>query len=523
MDLARSFPECFPKSQTSNVVDTETVQQERRYALMDILAEKLDNDIFKKERFTFFSWLDQRLSPELAQFGSEMATQITTSIKEYMLIAFYQHFYSSSLSTISASLSNSKGHEETSAALCKLVGHSLQEAFQVALEQISAPKDDIPSLVQRIFPTGGESICQNFYQSDIKVVLDNAEKNVDAHASCSRQQRTFNKLRRITLLNPGQKDLWKSLSCIYKQQGFSVNSQGIDNITLALEPVDKMAQSLFRGDIDSRKALVRILPFLGERESLREIENSVFLDSDLHEELSKALYQYYQSKDPKETLKELKYVFPDIGTHTSRLIFKFSIDTFTSEDISFLARSSLIEKDYLADIFIMAGEKRIPLLKELLHHPDIEVQKKAVISIANAASDQALEALIPLLTPNTGPVVRKTIAYALIKFGDKGTEVAQGIVQNDPDDEVRAYAASTEYRLTGSDESLRLFYENSDATTKQHLYNAYFSHYNRQSYYSLRLLRENYSSTEKKRLFLGTYHHRFSCRLYIEGPWQLRL
>ena len=52
---------------------------------------------------------------------------------------------------------------------------------------------------------------------------------------CEEKKRTFKKLRQAVLLNPKEsKELLKSLSCIYREGGFSQNALALDNLALAL-------------------------------------------------------------------------------------------------------------------------------------------------------------------------------------------------------------------------------------------------------------------------------------------------
>ena len=61
---------------------------------------------------------------------------------------------------------------------------------------------------------------------------------------CLEIERVFNNLRKAVLLNPERKDLWSSLSCIYRKGGFHGNSEGLDRLALASSSREEAVKDL---------------------------------------------------------------------------------------------------------------------------------------------------------------------------------------------------------------------------------------------------------------------------------------
>ena len=63
--------------------------------------------------------------------------------------------------------------------------------------------------------------------------------------SCKKKEEVFKRLRQAILLNPEEsKEFLKSLSCIYKEGGFSQNAEALDNLTLALSSKEEVRASI---------------------------------------------------------------------------------------------------------------------------------------------------------------------------------------------------------------------------------------------------------------------------------------
>ena len=63
-------------------------------------------------------------------------------------------------------------------------------------------------------------------------------------ADCKTKKKSFTKLRQAVLLNPGEKELWEILSCIYGEAGYSVNSEGLSHIAMAAAGKDETLKGL---------------------------------------------------------------------------------------------------------------------------------------------------------------------------------------------------------------------------------------------------------------------------------------
>ena len=81
-------------------------------------------------------------------------------------------------------------------------------------------------------------------------------------SNCENQRETFNQLRREVLLNPSNPQLWKSLSCIYKANGFTENSKGLHILSLSSEKNGANLPTLLNEFKKDRSAFERLLGHL---------------------------------------------------------------------------------------------------------------------------------------------------------------------------------------------------------------------------------------------------------------------
>ena len=114
--------------------------------------------------------------------------------------------------------------------------------------------------LQNIFPK-----CIEQGEADITVLEENCEK----------MKGVFNKLRRAVLLDPSRRDLWKTLSCIYKEGGFSVNGMMLDRIALSssrqdvVEAVYSLSQS---SNIERKRLAARLAGNMGGEEGVQILD-----------------------------------------------------------------------------------------------------------------------------------------------------------------------------------------------------------------------------------------------------------
>ena len=145
----------------------------------------------------------------------------------------------------------------------KCIGQ-LPDCFEKAIrkeEIYSFPKPlELQTDLQNIFPK-----CIEQGEADITVLEGNCEK----------MKGVFNKLRRAVLLDPSRRDLWKTLSCIYKEGGFSVNGMMLDRIALSssrqdvVEAVYSLSQS---SNIERKRLAARLAGNMGGEEGVQILD-----------------------------------------------------------------------------------------------------------------------------------------------------------------------------------------------------------------------------------------------------------
>ena len=104
---------------------------------------------------------------------------------------------------------------------CQGKGYScFQQAILNEEYTFDLDKEKLRDDLERVFP---ECLFQEY-------------NHVDPGGTCEERERVFKQLRQSVLLHSEEVELWKVLSCIYRDAGFSVNAEFVDKIVLSLGP-----------------------------------------------------------------------------------------------------------------------------------------------------------------------------------------------------------------------------------------------------------------------------------------------
>lgn len=99
--------------------------------------------------------------------------------------------------------------------------------------------------------------------------------NIVLKRSCEEIKKVFNKLRKTVLLDPSREDLWKTLSCIYKEGGFTVNGMMLESIAIAgsrksvVDAVYSLSQS---SNIEKKRLAARLAGNIGGEEGIQILD-----------------------------------------------------------------------------------------------------------------------------------------------------------------------------------------------------------------------------------------------------------
>ena len=193
---------------------------------------------------------------------------------------------------------------------------------------------------------------------------------------CKEKERVFKKLRQAVLLDPDRGDLWKTLSCIYKEGGFSVNGEALDMIAISnsRENVISAMQALAQTeDPIKKRQVIRLAGNIGGQEGAQVLD---------------AL-----SKDSNKYVKGLVAI----------------------------AAGNL------------GGQKGDQILDALSKDPESVVQSKVAFAAGNRGGEVGIRILDALLSRDPNKSVKSEVAYGAASIGGKeGIRILKTLAE-DPD------------------------------------------------------------------------------------------
>ena len=209
----------------------------------------------------------------------------------------------------------------------------------------------------------------------------------DQNNDCTTKERIFKRLRQAVFLNPEKKDLWTYLSCIYKAEGFSQNSEALDRISLALSPKQEIIGTLKKEMASQNARFDFIRPLLSITEE----------------------------SERTQTASQLIQQFPD---HTMNVIKK------------------------------MESEVSVEILTSLQNNTDPSV-RRGVAQGANQLERKESAVLLNNLRRDNSPKVRAAVARSSSFLGSRRGAVLLNKLRKDENPEVRMAVADGAGSLGG--------------------------------------------------------------------------
>ena len=242
--------------------------------------------------------------------------------------------------------------------------------------------------------------------------------NFSEGLNCEEKRKTFTRLRKAFFLSPEEnKNLLKSLSCIYKERGFSQNVEALDRLALALESTEDV-KAFVRVSMDEEEPIspeiIRLM--LG----MRGFEEEFNRHSELEKKLKSIPFgKYAELPLLKEALhignldlkKKAVWAASDIGELGLPLVEQaFNTGNLDLQKIAVRAAGRM-------------GELGLPLVEQAFNTGNLDLQEEAVW-----AAGEIGELGLPLVEQafNTGNLdLQKTAVWAAGAIGELGLPLVE--------------------------------------------------------------------------------------------------
>ena len=196
---------------------------------------------------------------------------------------------------------------------------------------------------------------------------------------CSEVERVFNNLRKAVLLNPKRKDLWSSLSCIYRKGGFHGNSEGLDRLALASS---------------------------SREEAVKDMESHLKTFTE----------------PPNAELSHPRH-------HPNRKLIR-SLALIDKNFLNKLSRGRALDKRFAAEAAGMIGVSQVPLLKTLAQDQNEGVRSSVAQSAGMIGGPEGIS-LLKILVNDPSESVKFHVAQSARKIGGKeGNEILELLEKN---------------------------------------------------------------------------------------------
>ena len=190
---------------------------------------------------------------------------------------------------------------------------------------------------------------------------------------CKEKERVFKKLRKAILLNPNRGDLWRTLSCIYKEGGFSVNGEALDMIAIS----------------NSRENIISAM------QTLAQTENPI-------------------------KKRQIIRLAGNIGGQEGTQI----LDAFSKDSNKHIKGLVAIAAGNLG------GEEGIRILDALSRDPEPFVRNKVAVAAANRGGKEGIR-ILDALSKDSDKYVKNEVAYGAASIGGKeGIRILKALAED---------------------------------------------------------------------------------------------
>ena len=139
--------------------------------------------------------------------------------------------------------------------------------------------------------------------------------------TCEEKQKALEVLRKSVLLNPERAHLWKVLSCIYRNNGFTQNAQLLDRIRAGILRDENIFNQFFTGSIEERRKWVRLVSNVGgvqNEEKLTQLVHSESTHFIVKKEVAQSVVSLKESYGVEKVLGFLKVLAQDTSSEVRK-------------------------------------------------------------------------------------------------------------------------------------------------------------------------------------------------------------
>ena len=227
-----------------------------------------------------------------------------------------------------------------------MVGKRLKEKCKQ--EDISCFQREIQKDENYRFSVDEEKIKNDVAGVFPKCTIGATTQEISERSSCEDKEKTFKKLRKAVLLNPGRIELWQALSCIYKQNGFSRNERAVDMMALS---------SAIENNKDINDLLVSLNG--GELQNFSQISGNM----DKRTKLALVIQSLIKNKEPGVREEIARFAVDLGGEEGIRMLRNLARD----ENVEVRGQAARVAVD-------LGGEEGLQILGDLARDPDVSRQ-----------------------------------------------------------------------------------------------------------------------------------------------------
>ena len=224
------------------------------------------------------------------------------------------------------------------------------------------------------FSVDSMSVLKQAHQSFPECVLTPVISSRQT-VSCNEKKKAFNNLRKAAFLETSNKELWKTVSCIYKSSGFTKNSEALDMLVATLSGREAVFQML--------KQFAEKTDWELEFSSFEKYEISqlgvIRAAGQLGESEGKAILSFYV--DPATSVRLKKEAIRQAGQIGAiDLLFRFAVDPDPEIKKSVAYTVGDVRGWTSLDILSVLSEDSNPEIKKIVAQIVLYVMKQVILT-----------------------------------------------------------------------------------------------------------------------------------------------
>ncbi len=274
-------------------------------------------------------------------------------------------------------------------------------------------------------------VDENKIKKDIDEVFSacsfgNKKSQAVENTTCEQKKKVFTKLRKTILLKPNHRELWESLSCIYRQEGFSENAKALDNIALAFDNSKVVVEKLMKQILSSDEGLEYVIRRLNKEIGF-EIAKKMFTNKNLIIRRG-VIYGLSQNDEGLPFLEK----FAEDKSSDVRKTVALSLSEMGYKGLPLLEKLAEDENSDVRKTVIWSlskiGNKGLPLLEKLAEDENSDVRESVARSLSKIGNKGL--PLLEKLAKDENSNIRKTVAVSLYEIGDKGLPLLEKLAKD---------------------------------------------------------------------------------------------